>query len=347
MPARTTSPPDQSMREQGFTLVELVVSITIIGVISLIMAPIFGDMVAAQSSAWRERGKLVNRSISQAFLQYAATISTTGSLPAPHSNAASSLHSVPFNPTDTALGALLQQQQVSLSEVNDDGRNARNVRVYQRVAGLTQSAPLYAQSGPVATLTYDYGVIYSTQCPIADTNCNKATWPRGSSQLTSTNYQTWMPVAPDFGEVHVSSLSIQKQMLAMTAQRADRIRDAFQTYFRGRQIVAASNDDTNFYPNSTTSPSLAVGSPSTNQGCIYSWMALDTSDILDMVGLSKEEYGKTAWGGRFEYCRDYDATGTAGADESPHYGAIRFRKSVSSGSAPDTTTASNNIILSF
>lgn len=333
--------------QRGFTLVELIIALSIFGVISLAIAPVLNDMVVAQSSALRERGKLNDRGIAQALLQYAATQSATGTLPNPYTNAGGSIFSAPLDPANTALAQTIQQNQVSTMEANDDGRNAHNVRVYQLVTGLTQNVPLYAQSGPLATLTFQYGVVYATRCAKADASCNKAAWPRVSAQMTSANYTTWMPTEPDFGEAHVSSLPLQKQMLAVTAQRLDRLRDAFQSYFRGRQIVAASDDATNFYPNSTTSPATAVGSASSNQGCWYQWIDLYASDVFAMIGLTPAEHGATAWGGHVEYCRSFDGTGTSSADASPHNGALRLLKSMSGGGNPDSTTLSNNIILTF
>ncbi|PND66041.1 hypothetical protein, partial [Escherichia coli] len=54
-------------------------------------------------------------------------------------------------------------------EVNDDGRAALDVRVYQKAPPVLYSTPLDIQSGPVVNLLYEYGAVYITACPKADT----------------------------------------------------------------------------------------------------------------------------------------------------------------------------------
>lgn len=328
----------------GFTLIELVVSIFVIGVIGMVTASTMGTFAASTVVAWGEKQKLNNRAIAQSMLQYAATQSATGSLPNPYTNAGSGIYSAPLDPTNTTLAAQMQQFQVAMNEVNDDGRTAKNVRVYQGIGGLTQNVPLNVQSGPLATLTFQFGAVYSTTCAVADTACNKSPLPGASAQITSANFTTWKPTAPDFAEAYVSTLPLQRAMLAETSQRLNRVRDAMLTFFRGKQYAAAVSDATNYYPNDSGS---ATASASGNQGCWYSWIDLSSSSVLGQIGLSAAEYGTTAWNGRVEYCRDYDATGSGSADASPHYGAIRINKNVSTAASPDTSVSSNNIILTF
>lgn len=331
-------------QRRGFTLIELLVTISVIGIIGMMAASTMSTFASSSIASWAEKQKLNNRLIAQSMLQYASTQSVTGSMPAAFTDVATLTYAAPLNPTNTALSALLQQWQVPVSEVNDDARAAQNVRVYQVVAGLTQNVPLNVQSGPVAVLSYQYGVVYSTSCSKSDTTCNKSPLPGASAAMTNANFSTWKPTAPDFAEAYVSTLPLQRAMLAESAQRLNRIRDAMLTYFRGKQYAAAVSDATNYYPNDGAA---AVGSASGNQGCWYGWVDLSSSSVLGQIGLSSAEYGTTAWGGKVEYCRDYDATSSGSADSSPHYGAIRINKNVSTAANPDSSVSGNNIILTF
>jgi hypothetical protein len=249
----------------------------------------------------------------------------------------------------------LTQSGVNPSEINDDGTASKNVRVYQLVQGLTQQVPLYFRSGPLVTLTYDFGAIYLTTCPKGSTTCNpnSATGVPGDSQaISANNYTTWSTSGSDGRANFVSSLPIQKQMLATTVQRLDKVRDTLLSYLRTQQVTAAGGDTTNWYPNQdgkATPGSLSGANPATNQGCRDGWYDLSQAgvSVLPTVGLSAQEYGMTAWGGPIQYCRDYDPTGAGTPNAPPHYAAIRINVNVSAGLAPDGAVPGNNIVLTF
>jgi prepilin-type N-terminal cleavage/methylation domain-containing protein len=345
------------LTQQGFTLLELVIAVTLLGLISISMAPVFKMFLAAKSQTYTENQAAINTRLSQGLLAHAREVSQLGQLPAPYTQAASRLYNAPYNPadvSDTAVGPYLVQTRVASQEINDDNTAAARVRVYQRLAGLTQDVPLYFQSGPAVRLTYDFGALYSTNCPRANTspscNVNPALGiPGASPVLTAANYLTWKTVSPDYPAVVFSTLQLQKDMLRLTATRLDKVRDGFASYFRAKVMSASASDSTNWYPKpSSGTPNMATLLPLTNQGCRDGWYDLSSTDILTQIGLSTAELGKTAWGGTVEYCRDYDPAGTGAANSPPHFAALRINKNVSAGGAPDAILPANgNIVLSF
>lgn len=328
---------------RGFTLIELMVTMILIGIVSIIVSPILGEMTSSRIAAYRAQQTTMNQKVAQAFITYASTVSTTGALPAPYSNGTDTF-SAPTNLTSSSsLNTVLQMTGVPGEEVNDDGRAAKNVRVFQKAPSIMYSTPFDVQSGPVVRLLFEYGAVYITTCPRADTSCNKTPLPGASVALTGSNHGSWTTTAPDFGAAYVSTLPVQLAMLAKARTNVYKARDAFSAYFRMLQ-AASPAATTNFYPNSGAS---VVANASSNQGCWYNWINLASTSVLTTVGLPPAEFGVTTWGGRIEYCRDYDATGSASADAVPHYGAIRFHRDISGGFAPDTSIASNNVILTF
>lgn len=350
---KTLSPPNQA----GFTMLELVIAVTLLGLVSMSMAPVFSMFLTAKTQAYQENQAAINVRLSNGYLAYAREVSALGRLPAPYSKPADRLYNAPYNPADvsaTAVGPYLVQTRVANQEINDDNTSAGRVRVYQRLAGLTQDVPLYFQSGPAVQLTYDFGALYMTTCPRANTSpsCNlnaSLGIPGASPVITSTNFLTWKTVAPDHPAVVFSTLQIQKDMLRLTAVRLDKVRDGFAAYFRAKVISASASDSTNWYPGPSLGiPNLATITPILNQGCRDGWYDLSTTDILNQIGLTASELGRTAWGGTVEYCRDYDPAGTSGANAPPHFAALRINRNVSAAVAPDLVTpAISNVVLSF
>ncbi len=345
-------------KRSGFTLVELLTVVMIIGVITVMMGPTFYALMTAQESAYLEKHRLNNQLIGVALLNYAAHSTQYGRLPLPYTGGGYT--KTIYNPGDTtaagiALTQTLTQSGINPVEINDDGKAAKNVRVYQLATPLSLTMPLYFLSGPKVTLTYDYGAIYLTACSIDNNTCNPTASsgiPGSSPVLTAINFNTWTTGGTDGPAFFISSLPLQKQMMVTTAQRLDKVRDSLLSYFRAQQITAAGGDDTNWYPNETGA--AAAGSktgqtPANNQECRDGWYDLSNASIkvLPTAGLAPEEFGKTAWGGTIEYCRDYDPTGVQTPDAPPHYAAIRMLKNVSIGGTPDASIAANNIVLTF
>ena len=284
-------------------------------------------------------------------MSYAGS-SATGRLPAPYTGGGST--KTIYDTTNTDIGAALIQTGINTSEINDDGTSAKNVRVYQLLQDISQTVPLYFQSGPSVNILYDYGAIYLTACPKTTIACNPAPAtgiPGSSTELTVGTMATWTTTGTDGTPTLISSMPIQKQMLATTSQRLDKVRDTLLGYFRAQQQIAAGGDTTNWFPNQSgaAAPGSKTGQApgGSQQGCRDGWYDLSstTESVLSTVGLAYDEFGKTAWGGPIQYCRDYDPAVTA-PNTTPHYAAIRINKNVTTGAAP-TNTPGDNIVLTF
>lgn len=332
-------------RSRGFTLAELLISVAIVALSMLILAPVFSSFVGASARNREEQARLDNQRIADAFIAVSQN-EGVGSLPAPYTGGG--LSGAIINPTDSsplgiALRQALAESRIAPLSINDDGTAAANARVYQRIGGLVQQTPLYFRSGPLVSLTYDYGVIYQTRCPAGDASCRASGLPGASVAMTSANRESWTATPPDEAAVFVSSLPVQKSMLIATTRRVDRVRDALLSYYRGRQLAASATDTTNWYPGA----GMAGTAPAANQGCRDGWYPLDSTDVLPLVGLSQGEFGRTSWGGRVEYCRDFDPANSKAANAPPHAAAIRFLADVSRGAAPDAAILSNNVVLTL
>lgn len=341
----------QRISQKGFTLIELLITVIVIGVVTALMSPVLGDLISSQRQAYNEKHNLNNQLIAKGLTDFARNTSPTGRLPAPYTGAG--FNSTIYNPANgsadgLALTQALTQTGVNVNEINTDGTSARMLRTYQLLTTPTLTTPLFFQSGPLVDLTYDFGVIYLTQCGFTSA-CNTGI-PGTSPQLTLANLATYATAGTDGRAQFVSSLPVQKEMLEKSTARLERIRLTMLGYFRAKQISAAAGDQTNHYVNQAGLPAngtLAGAAPASNQGCHDGWYSLAANpSILLTVGLSPEEFGRTAWGGEVQYCRDYNPTGAGAPNTAPHYGAIRINRSVSTGANPSPTPA-NNIVLSF
>lgn len=341
--------------EKGFTLVELVLAMTLLGILTMMVMPFFKMLMAAKEQAYTQEQSLTNQKIAKALLDYASYNTLLGTLPAPYTGGGYT--NTVYDSTDasaTSVYPFLLDANLNPQYVNNDATTGKRVRVFQKLSGLTFTQPLYGQSGPQATLTYEFGLVYMTKCPFNNVspacNPNVATGvPGKSAKLTALNYKTWVNDPEDYPPTMFSTLNLQQDRLGVTASRLTTIRDALASYSRAKMLTAAATDTTNWYPAPATS--LAGQNPANLQGCRDGWYSLNnaTVNVLPQVGLPLGEMGITAWGGVVQYCRDYDPTGLSGADVPPHYAALRIHKNVSSGIAPDNSVggAANNIILSF
>jgi prepilin-type N-terminal cleavage/methylation domain-containing protein len=340
-------------RSKGFTVVELLIAVVILGVMAKAIAALMPQMGALSTMEYNARQQSTNAAIASAMESWAASQSNLGDLPAPYTGAG--LTSAPLNPAsaaapDLALMDLIRRNRVDPSSFVDDASAMRNVRVYRRLTGLTETFPIYRNTGPVATLTYQVGVIYTTACAFTGSTCNPNPGlgiPGQSPVLSAANRQTWDTVNPDVGAVFLSNLGVQRARLDLTAERMRKISNELVKFFNLMRISAAPTATTNFFP-STPLVNLAGANPATNMGCRDGWYNLDDANVtvLAQLSLPQNEFGVTPWGGRIQYCRDYDPLGTNGANAEPHYGALRIRASVSLGLAP-TGVAANDLVITF
>lgn len=324
--------------QRGFTLVELLIVTIITGVLGVIWASETGGAFTAASNAHDAEQEAVNKRLASVLLDYAASISATGDIPAMYTSG-NVIKALP--PNDANLNALLVQARLRPSEAQDDGSAGQNVRVYQKASPLTINLPLYTTFGPVMTVTYAEAVIYSTQC-VRSAACNSGT-PGSSGVFDTGTLNTFALTTPDYGLARLSTLAVQKQKLAQTADTIDLIRTRIQEYYRERQRNALASDVTNFYPR--PSP-LVASSYKTNDCNDDGWYALDTTNILTQVGLIPAVHGKTTWGGTIFYCADYDPTqtGTPYVDTPPHFAALRLLTNPSSGGSATATNATATVI---
>jgi prepilin-type N-terminal cleavage/methylation domain-containing protein len=332
--------------QRGFSLIELIIAVAILGVIFSITGPAINSALTMMENAKRDEVVLNNQKLAAGMMAFARN-NNAGRLPAPYTGGG--VFSGLYNPADVsvlgqALSLELRNTGVPVNAINSDSAIVENVKVYRRVAGLTYTVPMYFTTGTPVTLVYDVGAIVQTNC-VKSGSCNTGT-PGSSGVMNSSNVTTWVPTLPDYGAVMFSTLPEQKNMLRMTMGRVNRLTDRLSSEFYTRMRLASANSTQNFYP-SATSLSLAGQNPVTNMGCHDGWYRLDAInvDVLAQIGLDSAEYGVTAWGGAIAYCRDY-APGGGAANTAPHYAAIRFNRALSSGAAP-TGVLANDVVVTF
>jgi prepilin-type N-terminal cleavage/methylation domain-containing protein len=340
----------------GFTLLELLVTIVLIAIIFQMVMTLVPLVEANQARAYLEGAFEKNRSVALGLLKHANE--SDGRLPAPFIGTSGAIQyaSVAASPTAVDAATIAIKNNIATlgvppEQVFHDGTFAQNVRVYQRVSGLTKDLPIRGVAGDTVTVVFDTGVVYQTECSQLQA-CNIAvpgvSLPGASPIMTSANYATWQPIAPDKQAYFISTLDYQKRLLDLTMDNIAIMIRRVQSDYAYRSITSAPNDTTNFYyaPNNSGAPVLNAFTDSLiNEGCYDGWYALNASNvnILDRYGLTKKTYGTTSWGGSIEFCRDYDAI-NAGKNALPHSAAIRFNRNATSGSAP---VVGQNIIIAF
>lgn len=340
--------------QRGFTLVEVIIAVFIVGLVAMIASSSNTLNGTIFRATYNQTQKINNQSIARALSLWAKNDSTLGQLPTPYTGGgyvSGVVSTTSATAADVALQTFIQQQGIGLYETNDDNFAAKRVRVYQLVPGLTKQMPLYIRSGPLITLTYDFGVVYQTACALSDASCNPGTTPPGNSAaITASNYTTWSTQGSDFGAAYVSTLPLQETMLDLTVYRLNTIRAKLLDAYNQNRLGAAPGDTTDWFlaPTGVGAPNLSGATATTNQGCYDGWYLLNsaTVNVLSKLGLGQSEYSVTGWGGRLEYCRDYDPA-FAGALTPPHYAALRMNQSVSTAASPDASVVGNNVIISF
>lgn len=341
--------------QAGFTLAELLVTLLVLAVASGVMGGLIASATSIQNVAYENKQERVNKVIGRHLVAWAEDIND-GRLPEPHSD--TDYTNTVYDPATTDpdvqdLVGRITQDEINIDEINDDGYASRRVRVYQRVEGLTEQVPVFGQVGPTAQLTYDYGVIYHTECPINDNTCNPSAsgLPGDSVEIDDTNYTSWDTAGTDGTPARISTLPVQTRLLNRTLNRLNIVRDQARAVFNALLVSAAPGTDTNFFPAPTgaSAPDLSGSDPGSNQDCHDGWYDLSSTDVnvLEQMGLSRQEYGQTTWGAPIEYCRDYSPTSSGVSDEGelPHAGALRIHREVTEALAPGN--AANNLFFTF
>lgn len=353
-----------TFKNRGFTLVELVLVTAVLGLLVAVVAPLTRSMLDATAKTSELRNREVNASLAQAMLDWSAaqTAAQNGKLPAPvigpssvaaaqrRRNMPVALDGTLANPDNTAsvlhyLSRAGIPATEHTSERMKDGTTAGRIRVYQRLAGIMQEAPLFPGIVPSATLTYDLGVLYITEC-LADAACSRQNPPNGNALLN----EAWEAAATDTAVVRFSTLPLQMSKLEKTSRQMSRTMEALKAY---RQ--ASENKRTSASPAELPHPkpdSLVISAH--GGGCWpgEGWFRLNDvwvgdTTLLEKLGLPAD-YGKTAWGANIEYCADYVEQGYESMQAVGIYrAALRINRAMGAGNDPDAWTPENNILLVF
>lgn len=335
-------------KPEGFTLVELLVAIVVAGILGGIAATNLTMFNASSNLVKFERAKEENRSAGLGLLEYAKA-ENKGRLPQPFTDAPESLNSVVADPDDTTITGYLLSEGLSQDLWNSNGYAGKRIRAYQMVT-QTVEIPFFTTGGETVTVTYDTGVVYQTNCLANDESCNPAAngLPGESGILTTSNIHTWDVNGMDINPYMFSTFQIQRKLVDQSAEKLLSVRDALKRIFYYSMLSAPPASVDNFYPYPTGfgAPDHSGRTPASNEGCRDGWYELSSNNvnILSLINLTpKTYYGKTAFGGGIEYCRDYDPTDT-NANTPPHGVALRINKQISNGMSP---AATGNLILSF
>lgn len=331
--------------QKGYTLAELMIVVLVIGAVSAVIANQLRLLNTGASAQYRNGQIQVNDGIAQAFRAFAQD--NSGDLPAPYTDG--SFNKAVADPDNDALRQRLVDAGTPPGQINDDGRAAEKVRVYQRIEDISKQVSLlgHGDAPPQVDLTYDFGVIYSTDCRRNDGGCNSDV-PGGSDPITASNRGTWQTDGDDYGAVRISTLNLQQERVADSGDRIIRVRDKIRDYYEAVSLSKPpSNTDNSFpAPNETNAPDLSGGIPTGNQGCYDGWYDLsDTNvNVLSQIGLAKNQYAETVFGGAIEYCRDYDPSAN-GEGTVPHSAALRVKRAISDGNDP--SSPSENVVVTF
>lgn len=344
--------------QRGFTLMELLIAMVVLGAIIAASAPLVSFAFTLMENTKRSQETLDNRKMADAFIEFASERSgvNRGRLPAPiYTTAAPVIKGGLYNPAATDaesidLGRILLTTGVPVGAINNDRAAVRNGRVYQLVSGLTHSSRLYGVTGPVVNLTYDFGVIVSTQCSRTSscyTNGTVGNPPGDSARITAANYSAWEPTANDYGAIAFSTLDEQKTLLRVTVGRLNNLSERFTNNFHNKVRLASADSTTNFFEINSGGLNLGNVNPAVNMGCRDGWynLAAANVDVLTKLGMDKTEHGVNAWGGIISYCRDFDPAGTGTHNSPPHYGALRIHRNVTTTTAP--TVVNDAVIVTF
>lgn len=328
-------------KQQGLTLVELMLSVIILGIMLAVIWPMVSNALMFTEAAGRKEVAVNNQKLSQALLRYAST-TTKGTLPKPPAGWGVARG----DSIDPVLEAEIQAAgftTLDTGPANTTGTGLNHVKRYRLVEGETIDMPLYFTTGKMVTLTYDVGVIYQSTC-IHGQPCASGggagvvvTGATGSTpEFNASNLTTWDVGGEDYAPVMFNTLELQKDRLRITLGRINRLSDRISSYYYAR-ARASQAAGTNHFPG-------AGAAGGGNENCHEPWLRLNqsTSDVLPSLGLDRNEFGQTAWGGALEYCANYGEPEPL--EGGPYYAALRFNKNLSAAGDP---VVGSNVVITF
>lgn len=319
-------------RQSGFTLVELLISVVILGILVTVISPIFSNALAFMEGAKRSEVQLNNQKLAAGMLSYAQNIAD-GKLP-PQVGSNLPLYAQ----ANDLLFLELSGTGVPPSQINSTGYGIDAVKRYQVVHDLEYTQPMFFSSGDTVTLFYDVGVIYQTKDCARESTCGTSPPSSGESpELDRNKIAEWDVKGGDYAPVMINTLALQKSMLRVTIGRLNRLSDRISSNFYAKARMAESSGVNHFAGENSATPST-VGP------CWSGWENLSATNTLASIGLDSREFGRTAWGGSIEYCRDYKISG--GSEEPPFYAALRINKELRKLN-PVGSDDTKNVIVTF
>lgn len=329
--------------QAGLTLVELLISVVILGILMAVIGPIFSNALTFMEAAKKSEVQLNNQKLASGMLSYARNHG--GKLPPQRPSDKYRLYDEKAVKDDGAPYELfleLSGTGVAPNQINTTGYGINATKLYQVVDGLTHVQPLFFSAGDKITLTYQVGVIYQSNCPLLS-GCSSNPFadysgkPR-TKEINSGNIVSWDVEGDDYAPVMINTLAEQKTMLRVTIGRLNRLSDRISSHYYAKARASGGSD--NYFAGVSVTPTAK------NDGCWVAWDNLSSSTTLASLGLDRNEYGKTAWGGGIEYCREYNPSATVGGSP-PFYAALRINKDLSKGIMPVPTNANANVIVTF
>lgn len=322
-------------KQSGLTLVELLISVVILGILMAVLGPIFSNALTFMESAKKSEVKLNNQKLAAGMLSFARN--HNGMLPPERPDFSLYNSSATQTVEEKELFLELTGVGVPPNEINTTGYGMDLMKMYQVVGGLEHKQPLFFSTGDEVTLNYEVGVIYQSNCPLLSACKNAPFAADRTERLTAGTIASWDVKGEDYAPVMINTLAEQKTLLRITLGRLNRLSDRFSSHFYAKSRVSEQSGVNHF---AGLMPLLGSKTP---DGCWTQWDDLSSTNTLASIGLDRNEYGKTAWGGRIEYCRDYKPDALVGG-EPPFYAALRINKNLKPNSHPAASGPANAII---
>lgn len=327
--------------QAGVTLIELLISVVILGIIMAIVGPIFSSTLTFMEATKKSEVLQNNQKLASGMLSYARN---NGGILPPERGGKYELYDATAAVGSAGYDLYLELTGAGVppNQINSAGYGIDAAKLYQVVSNLKHKQPLFFSSGDEVTLTYQVGVIYQSVCPrlhsCASSPFSNYNGVARTPKITEATIVSWDVAGNDYAPVMINTLAEQKTMLRVTIGRLNRLTDRISSHFYAKARASESAGENHF-------AGTAALAGAANHGCWTAWESLSTTATLESIGLDRREYGKTAWGGDIEYCRDYKPTGTGG--QPPFFAALRFNKDLRPGMNPDPSNANSNVIVTF